>query len=438
MQNNRWSTFESYVNHLLSENHVAGAAVAISKNGKVIYKNGFGYRDIENKKPVTVDTIFGIASISKSFTALAIMKLESEGKLSVDDPVINYLPAFQLKTEDMSKIKIHHLLSHTVGMPPIERYQNLNRFHEHIDYLAKVNDCPLGKPGEYLSYCNDLYLLLGAIIEKVTGRLFRKYMIEEIIVPLKMHRTTYSTEDINKYDNVTKQYEYEPASNTFKSHCFENLGNYETSGGLRSSVMDLMKYGNVYVDALSSQQANMEHIQYQKMWEPVYQLSENEFYGYGIRTEHNYFGHRLVKHGGSLPGVASYFGFIPEEKIVVAVLTNVSKGPKIAIWKAALHTALGIPIEQKKEERNDYVLSNKEMHTLIGTYATNKKGSRIEILEENGVLMAKSNGELSELQAIDNQTLVKKDSGEKVKFYINNQGIAWAAFSSLRMLPRRE
>lgn len=436
MNNYKWGEFEDYVNQLMQDKHVAGTAVAVSKNGKIIYKNGFGYRDIENKKPVTADTIFGIASISKSFTALAIMKLESEGKLSVNDPVVDYLPNFQLKMEDMSKIKIHHLLSHTVGLPPIERYQNLNRFQEHIDYLANIDDVPLGSPGEYLSYNNDLYLLLGAIIEKVSGRLFRKYMIEEIIVPLGMHRTTYSTEDIYKFTDVTTQYAYDSDSDSFQIKKWEHLGNYETSGGLRSSVMDLMKYGNVYLNTLASERTILKHVNYQKMYDPIYPIGTNEFYGYGIRTEYDYFGYRLIKHGGSLPGVASYFGFVPDEKIVVAVLTNVSNGPKIDIWKAALHTVLGMPIDQKKKAFPEYELSRVERQILIGTYGTDKKGSKVKVQMIDSRLVAEHNGDVYTLKAINNQTLVIKETGKVIKFFINNKGIAWAVFMNLRMLPR--
>ncbi|MYL43799.1 serine hydrolase domain-containing protein [Virgibacillus salexigens] len=435
---NDWSKFESYIRRLMTENNVAGAAVAVSKNGKVIYKNGFGYRDLENRKLVTEDTIFGIASITKSFTALAIMKLESEGKLSIDDPVINYLPEFQLQTVDMSQIKVHHLLSHTVGLPPIERHQELNRFQQHITYLANIDSRPLGKPGEYLSYCNDLYLLLGAIIEKVTGRLFRKYMIEEIIVPLGMHRTTYSTEDINKFSNVTKQYSYDPGTTSFQINPWENLGNYETSGGLRSSVMDLMNYGNIYINTLSSQQKTFQKLNLPKMWNPTFQIGENEFYGYGLRTELDYFGHQIVKHGGSLPGVSSYFGFIPKEKIVVAVLTNVSGGPKIEIWKAALHTALGLQIEKKKEEWPEYNLSSNELQALEGTYATKKKSSRLDIRVEKDRILAETSGTSSFVRAVDNQTLVMLENGKVIRFFINDNGSAWAAFFNLRMLPRVE
>ncbi|WP_337970394.1 serine hydrolase domain-containing protein, partial [Virgibacillus salexigens] len=84
---NDWSKFASYIRRLMTENNVADAAGAVSKNGKVSHKNGFGYRDLEDRKLVTEDTIFGIATITISFTALSIMKLESEGKLSIDDPV---------------------------------------------------------------------------------------------------------------------------------------------------------------------------------------------------------------------------------------------------------------------------------------------------------------------------------------------------------------
>lgn len=430
MNKDKWLQFESYVTSLLEENHVVGAAVAVSKNKEIVYQKGFGYRDLENKKPVTIDTIFGIASISKSVTALAIVRLEAEGRLSIQDPVTKYLPEFKLKLPEMNEIKIHHLLSHTVGLPPIERYQELNRFQDHLTYLASIDDKPLGRPGQYFSYCNDLYLLLGAIIEKVTGRLFRKYMIEEILAPLNMHRTTYSTEDIMKYSNVTVQYEYNIETERHEIKKWENLGNYEASGGLRSSVRDLINYGNIYIDS-----AGPEY----KMWQPVYEIGRNEFYGYGVRIQRDDNNLQLVKHGGSLPGVASYFGFVPEEKIVVAVLTNTSEGPKEKIWRAAINAALGLPINQEAmNSESTYRATKYEFKKFVGTYEANKKGNKIVIYLENGQLKALINEKKHELKAIDEETLEIEKNGKQIKLFFNNKGEAWALFFNLRMLPRVE
>lgn len=95
MSDRDWSIFEAYVGKLMKQESIAGAAVAVSQHGEIIYQKGFGVRDIETKDPVTPDTIFGTASVTKSFTALTIMQLADEGKLSLDDPVICYIPRVQ-------------------------------------------------------------------------------------------------------------------------------------------------------------------------------------------------------------------------------------------------------------------------------------------------------------------------------------------------------
>ena len=137
---NKWGQFEYYVSELMEREQIPGVAVAISQNGKMIYERGFGVRSLETKAPVTPDTIFGTASITKSFVAFSIMKLAEEGKLRLDDAVNKYLPSFQLKSYDnIDKIKIHHLLSHTTGIPSVERKEQLESFHEHLNYLRELD-----------------------------------------------------------------------------------------------------------------------------------------------------------------------------------------------------------------------------------------------------------------------------------------------------------
>jgi len=109
----KWGRFEKYVTDLMEKEKIPGVAIAISQNGQVIYERGFGVIDIETKEPVTPETIFGTASITKSFIALAIMKLAEEGKLQVDDAVKMHLPKLNLEYYyNINDIKIHHLLSH--------------------------------------------------------------------------------------------------------------------------------------------------------------------------------------------------------------------------------------------------------------------------------------------------------------------------------------
>ena len=177
------------------------------KTEKRYTKKALDTRDLETKEPVTPETIFGTASITKSFTALAIMKLAEEGKLQIDDPVSKYLPRFQLVGYDnIDEIKIHHLLSHTTGLASVKRLEELKGFEEHLRYLNETERTILGKPGEYICYNNDTFLLLGAIIEQVTGENYQDYIHNLLIEPLKMTRTTYSLHELHTFDNVTTPY----------------------------------------------------------------------------------------------------------------------------------------------------------------------------------------------------------------------------------------
>jgi CubicO group peptidase (beta-lactamase class C family) len=147
-----WSEFEAYVYEVMKKENIPGTAVAVAERGRVIYEKGFGYRDVAQKLAVTPETIFGIASVTKSLTAAAILVLEQEGQLSVDDPVTKYIPELAIPSlEPMDEIRIHHLLSHTTGLPPVKRNESLNRLQEHVTYLNAIALERLGKPGEYLA-----------------------------------------------------------------------------------------------------------------------------------------------------------------------------------------------------------------------------------------------------------------------------------------------
>jgi len=220
-----WQDYARYVEEVMERDHIAGAAISVSQNGKILFQQGFGYRHLAKQQPVTPDTIFGIASVSKSFTAVAIMQLVDAGLLSVDDPVVKYLPEFQLHgVEDINSVKIKHLLSHTTGMPPMRRRQDITTFEEHLEFLAQQEYELLGQPGEYLSYCNDTFLLLGAIIERLTGRIYRKYMTSNILDALEMYRSTYSIEELTRFKDVTVPYIYNKQTGEFEERPWPALG----------------------------------------------------------------------------------------------------------------------------------------------------------------------------------------------------------------------
>jgi CubicO group peptidase (beta-lactamase class C family) len=432
-----WSDFEAYVKQLMEDEHIPGAAIAVSHNGQVIYQKGFGFRDYETQEPVTPDTIFGVASITKSFTALAIMQLEQEGKLSVDDPVIQYLPEFKLHgIEHMERVNIRHLLSHTTGLPPMRRREDLTRLDYHLEYLATEKVQWLGRPGEYFSYCNDTFLLLGAIIERITGRLYRRYMTERLLDPLEMFRSTFSLEEVEKLQNVSVPYVYHRELDRLRKVPWPKLGNYEVGGGVRSTVLDLIKYGQIYVgDEAERGKLKVDHDRVKNMWKPVHSIGRKAYYGYALRVQPDYCDMTLVEHGGGQPGVSSNFGFVPEKDLVVAVLTNVTGVSAGDLWLAAVNAALGLPLTEKRNIEPVYEASLEELKKFIGNYHS-AEGGKINIFAEGETLKAESDGQVYDLRPSDDRTLVMIKNEKPITFFFDENEIPWALFFGMRMLTR--
>ncbi|AJY76796.1 serine hydrolase domain-containing protein [Paenibacillus beijingensis] len=432
-----WSAFEDYVAAKMEEEQIPGLAIAISRGGSVIYEKGFGVRDVKTKEPVTPDTIIGVGSVTKSFTAMAIMKLAGEGKLSLNDPVVKYLPEFTLPgLKDPHSVKIIHLLTHTTGMPPMLRREELNQFDEHLSYISNEEVDLLGNPGEYFSYCNDTFLLLGAIIERLTGRLYRRYVTDSILEPLQMHRSTFNLEEVAKYKNVSVPYIKNSQTKSLEEVPWPRIGNYEVGGGLRSNVRDLLRYGQVFVGGgAGPNRFDVSTDSLSKMWQPVIQTKRNKYYGLALESVPNYSGVTLVGHSGGMWGVSAHIGFVPEKGIAAAVLMNVYGASADEIWLAAVNTVLGLPMEQKSAIEPNYEAASEELQKLAGTY-TSAEGGYLRIYLEDGRPKADWEGEYFELRASDSHTLVTDKGGYSLRFFFKDEDNAWAVLAGYRMLIR--
>jgi CubicO group peptidase (beta-lactamase class C family) len=425
-----WSKLDEYIRDKMVKEHIAGVAVGISENGHTTYLKGFGFRDIEAELPATPETIFGIASVTKSFTALAIIDLERQGFLSVNDAVTDYLPELKFKSaSDMESIKIHHLLTHSTGVPPMGRREDLTDFQDHIRYLNKEEFSFLGKPGEYFSYCNDTFLLLGAIIEKITGQSYRKYMTKHYLESFGMERSTYSLEKLDKMVNVSVPYNFNQNNKQLEKVDWPPLGNYEVGGGIRSNVVDLLRYGQLYV---SKERAYTE-----KMRGKFIRVGRDSFYGYALNVTSNYANqYTIIQHGGGQPGVSSNFGFVPENKMVITVLTNVGGVGAGDIWIAAVNTALGLPIDYKHRIEPEFEMSTEFLTKFEGVYTSNE-GGNIRILIEADKPYAEIDGQLFELRSSAADTLVLCKGDKPLRFYFDSQEKPWALFNGSRILRRK-
>jgi len=464
-----WSSeLEEYVGGVMEEHQVPGLALAVLKDDELIYARGFGYRDRRRKLPVDAETIFGIASVTKSFTAAAIMKLVDDGVLSVTDPVVEHLPEFRVPDEEaLGRITIRHFLAHLSGIPPqpnlgyalrrsMEGYPKYNpheetddrgsreepvveTYEQLMEQLAEGYDL-LGSPGEWLSYSNDAYALLGTIIERASGQSYESYVTEHILEPNGMSRTTFFLDDLVSMDNVTRLYMKNIDDEVLDVPRYQDSSSFVGCGFLRSCATDLVKYGRMYlgrgtVDGrqLLSADSVLE------MESLVYPTTPRSYYGYGLTITPDYHGRTLVEHGGSLTGVSSRFGYVPEEGLACAVLMNLSGAPADKVWLAAANLAMGLPRDTKRVVYPDSELAASELERFTGAYRAGE-GQNVTIKLDDGQLWAEAMGERHPLRPTAPDMLVVKQRGTEspVKFYFDETGKVTRAFWGLRVLTRHD
>jgi CubicO group peptidase (beta-lactamase class C family) len=219
---------------------VPGVSILVAKDGKIIYKKAFGYENIEKKIPASPDTKFRIGSITKQFTGAAILRLQEQGKLSVNDKLSKYLPDFPRGDE----VTIHHLLTHTSG---------IHSYTSKPDFMSKVtspvsseelinyfkNDQYDFNPGEQWSYNNSAYFMLGFIIEKVSGKTYAQYLKDTFFDPLQMTNTGVHDASLKLQHEAIG---YERASDGYKPSANWNMTWAGGAGALYSTTEDLYRW----------------------------------------------------------------------------------------------------------------------------------------------------------------------------------------------------
>jgi CubicO group peptidase (beta-lactamase class C family) len=250
---------DTFITDTMTQDHIPGLSLAIVKEGKVIYAKGFGARNLKANLPATPDTLYGIASCTKSFTAMAVMQLQEQQKLIVNDPVQKYLPEFKVGKDD-TPIRINHLLSHSSGIPGLglayppalrsleidEKWLPLTSFDDVMAFLNGAKDEVAAKPGKRFFYLDEGYELLGRVIERVSNMRYEEFIRERILKPLKMNRSGFPNQNPEKDGDAATLYLVQRKEDTFvatpSAHPFISYGMVYPAGGLVSSVADLANY----------------------------------------------------------------------------------------------------------------------------------------------------------------------------------------------------
>ena len=340
----RKEEFEDYIRKIMETYRAVGLAVTIVSPEKTKYRHFFGWRDVEKQLPIDENTLFGLASITKSFTCLAIMQLHEKRKININDPISRYIPEYRGLGQNTARV--YHLMSHSAGFFPQKRLCAVDVAREMglMDRGDLAYSVPLAEegirrvagnldrqeryiagPGEFLSYSNDSYGLLSDIVRRYGGESsYAEYVKKNILEPLGMERSGCDFLRPAADENTSLLYRFEDGNRTGDRDFYNNAFVLMGGGSMKSTVADMEKYLRMY---LLSGWGEMEQIvQSESIGQMVIPQVNYRYgwkYGFGLaitRLESC----RVIGHGGSLPGVSSSFLWSPELQRGVAVLCNTS------------------------------------------------------------------------------------------------------------------
>ena len=329
---------DRFILEKMSETRIPSISLGILKEGEVVYRRGYGFKDVSKALASDEYTLYGVGSITKSFTALAIVQLEEDGKLSVEDPVDKYIE--EVPEAFQRNVTIHHLLTHSSGIPALayaeayirgllgvdDRWLPITNVRDLISFMRDAHMWRETEPGKRFFYLNEAYVLLGEIISRVSREPYTEYVKKHILTPLRMNRSFFKEEEVLRDGNWAKPYVIDQDGKHVESRFPFGI---TSDGGLISNVIDLLKYIEMYINrGVYGGNRLVSEKSIAKMEEPYikfsYELFGGESYGYGLIITPNFFGHRLVGHSGSLLVHTGYMGYIRDKNIGVALLANAS------------------------------------------------------------------------------------------------------------------
>ena len=359
-----------FINALVEQNQFTGT-VLVARDGKPIFRKGFALANREWNIPNGPDTKFRLGSITKQFTATAILELAEAGKLKTGDPISKY---YADAPASWSKITIHHLLTHTSGIPS---YTSIPRFFEKqamfdltpAEIVKLTQDQPLEfEPGEKWKYDNSGYILLGYVIEKVSGQNYADFIRQHIFEPLGMRDTGYdNTKDI--LPHRASGYVYN--SGHWLNAPYLAMTLPYAAGSLYSTVDDLLVWDQaLYAGKLLSAES------FQKMFTPY----KNGYgYGWGIGKQ---FDRKMISHNGGINGFSTIISRYPDDKVTVIVLANMQTNATGRIAKALAGMVFGVPPVAHTEIKIDPALLDGyagKYELAAAVFTVSKDGERLMI-----------------------------------------------------------
>ncbi|MDR7555847.1 MAG: serine hydrolase [Armatimonadota bacterium] len=415
---------DRFIQQRLAETHLPGLSLALVAGGRLVYARGYGFRDLERGRPMTPDTLVGVGSLTKSFTCLALLQLQERGALSVDDPVERYLP-LPLRPHG-EPVRIWHLMTHTSGLPALAYAEALIRHgvgaadawvpvataQDMVTFLQGAEAWVHCRPGERWFYLNEGYVLLGAIIEQVSGLPYPAYVRQHILEPLGMRRSLFEADRFAADDDTAVPYAVDRTGRAYPSRYL--FGQISSDGGLISSAAEMARYVLMYLlegtlDGVRvATAASVAAMHEPRVALPVRQRAARGhgaaaapdgqpagFYGYGLHIFPGLLGGRVVGHGGSVRIATAHMAWVPEAGAGAVVLANGTGYPLNQIALYALAVLLG-----QDPRRLPFFEVEAVLRSLEGVYETYRGTMRATVRRDGDYLRLEMGDRLNDLTVV--------------------------------------
>jgi CubicO group peptidase (beta-lactamase class C family) len=446
-QDKRFAGLEEEINKILKDHHAAGVAVAVVEKNKVTYAKGFGYRDLENKLPVTSNTQFAIGSCTKAFTASLIGILQKEKSISLDKPFTNYLNDFKFYSSDLTNhITLRDMMSHRTGLPR----------HDLSWYIAPDTRENLVKRIQYMEpsaelrqtwqYNNFMYLMQGVLAEKLTGNSWESNIESKIFSKIGMKNSNFSVKKLAAYSEPALGYKVIKDS-VIKKTPYYDIDGMGPAGSINSTVVDMAQWLKVWINGgkldtteIIPASFTTEAISPQMIMAPIPPNSEKpdmHFSNYGFAWMlSSYKGHYRVEHGGNINGFSASTCFFPTDSVGIVVLVNQDGssvpsivrntiidrvlGFKYFDWNADANKSIK-KAKEAAEKAEKSIVSNqiketKTSHALnqyVGIYSNDAYG-KFEVIQKGDSLFAKLKNESWWLQQFHYDVFRPFDTSETI------------------------
>jgi CubicO group peptidase (beta-lactamase class C family) len=422
---------------MLSEQYLPddpGATALVAIDGKIIYHKAFGMANLELDVPMKTDMVFEIGSITKQFTAVSILMLMEQGKLSLDDDITKFIEDYPTHGKHIS---IHHLLTHTSG---IKSYTSMDSWasiwrkdmqpNELIDFFK--NEPMDFNPGEEWRYNNSAYIILGYIIEKTSGKTYEQFLEEDIFAPLGMNSSSYGCQfEIIK----NRAYGYQKTDKYINAE-YLSLTQPYAAGSIMSTVNDLFIWNRAI---RSNKLVKKETIE---LAFTNYKLNNGEKTNYGYGWELNEInGNPTIEHAGGIFGFVTNSIYLPDEDVFVAIFSNCDCNDPGNVSTRMAALAINKPYHNNTEQ---VILDADYLQKFVGVYDFEDGSSRIITLENNKLNSQRTGGGKFEMFAANKKLFCFEDSfatlefnedGNKIKAVFTNRNTKTEGVKTDKEIP---